>query len=305
MFDKNVQMQIQIRIEKLLSIIQEGSELLVRQEIEASTLCSDQQAEAFEEARPEFLAPTKTSALAKKTSRSLLRLRWSLWDKKRLEAIVKNFAKENEKVNAQVQLMCHATSIGVDLTHLHRLERNEHSRKLGFDLPARLQLTVTGMEKPKSSLQLTDKRLFQNITKCPKTESNFAVLEFSGILRLVEFRSYAPDIAESVPLEDWMKNRVEMLAHLLLQRKDPHFHTLPCEGWVLDARKNQVAFLFAIPTGMEGLPCSLLRLYEEKSTRPSLGERFRLARSLASSICELQLVKWVSSYSVSTIGCLN
>ncbi|PVH93642.1 hypothetical protein DM02DRAFT_676715 [Periconia macrospinosa] len=292
-FDENVQMQIQIRLEKLLNIINEGSELLNRQQIEQPMAQSEQVADGHEKINSENLAPTRISPLIKKKSRSLLRLRWSLWDKRRLESIVKDFAKENEKVNAQVQLMCHATSIGVNLTHLDRLKTNEHSRKLGFDLPAQLQLNITGMQTSPTSLQLKDERLFRDLTACSKIESKFAILDYLERPLLVEFRSYAPEKTEPVPLEDRTKDRVEMLAHLLLQRKDSVFHTLSCEGWVLDAQENQVAFLFAIPDGMKGMPFSLLRLYELQALRPSLGERLRLAKSLACSICELQLVKWV------------
>jgi hypothetical protein len=74
------------------------------------------------------------------------------------------------------------------------------------------------------------------------------------------------------------------------------FNTLSCKGWVLDALENQVAFLFSIPPDMEEKPFSLLRIIRMKDFRPSLGERLRLAKSLASSICELQLVKWVSCH---------
>lgn len=293
-FDPNVQVQIQVHLGKLLNIINEGSELLNCQQVEDPTSCSDQAAGGHDEKLSKQLTSTHLQAppLSRRKSRTL-RLRWSLWDKGRLESIIKNFSKENEKVNAQVQLMCHATSVGVKLTHLDRLKTNEYSKKLGFDLQAQLQLSVTGMETASESLQLKDESLFRNLASCSKLESKFAVLEHLSNPSLVEFRSYAPDKSEPVPLEGRTQDRVEKLAHLLRQRKDPVFHTLSCKGWVLDAQDNQVAFLFTIPDGAEGLPVSLLKLYGLQALRPSLGERLRLARSLAGSICELQLVKWV------------
>jgi len=211
-----------------------------------------------------------------------------------LESVIKKFAKENERVNAQVELLCHATSVGVRLTHLDRLKRNEHSRKLGFDLPAQLHLNATEMQKSVGTLQIRDMELFKTVTTCSKDIDGLAVVENRGETLLVEFRNYAPDKAESVPLENRTKDRVELLAHLLCQQKNPVFHTLTCRGWITDVHQNEVAFLFSVPQGAEANPFSLLKLFGVKDTRPSLGDRLRLARSLAGSICELQLVKWVS-----------
>jgi hypothetical protein len=291
-FDESVQIQIQVRLGKLLNIIYEGAELLNRQEVEQSPSDSDQAIHSHKKSPSSNLTPKQTPPILRRKSRTL-RLRWSLWDKRRLESIIKNFAKENEKVNAQIQLMCHATSVGVKLTHLDRLKTNEHSRKLGFDLPAQLHLSVTGMQTSSISLELKDETLFRSLTACSKDESGFAVID-SEQPSLVEFRSYARDKTEPVPLEDRTKGRVELLVHLLRQQKDAVFHTLSCKGWILDAQDNQVAFLFDIPDGMERKPFSLLRVYGLKEFRPSLGERLRLAKSLASSISELHLVKWVS-----------
>jgi hypothetical protein len=201
--------------------------------------------------------------------------------------------KENEKVNAQVELLCHATSVGVPLRHLDRLKTNEHSRKLGFDLPAQLHLNAAEIQKPIGSLQIKDEELFRTLTACSKDVSGLAVIENSKNTLLVEFRNYAPDKADSVPLGGRTKERIELLAHLLGQRKEAAFHTLSCQGWMADAHDNQIAFLFSIPDGAEPNPVSLLNLFGAKSARPFLGDRLRLARSLTTSICEFQLVKWV------------
>jgi hypothetical protein len=267
----------------LLSIISEGADLLDYQQIEQSTTQFDQL----------DLAPPQSPSPAKKKSAILLRVKWSLWDKGRLESIVKRFSQKNKKLERQAQLLCHATSVGVQISHLDRMTTNEHSIELGFDAPAQLQLTVTYMETPAASLQLHDPSIYRSLMKSPTIDGRFAILSQPSGRSLVEFRSYAADKTEPVPLGDRPRKRVEKLAHLLQQRKDSMFHIMSCQGWVLDAQENQVAFLFRIPDNMEGTPISLLQLYSRKKRLPSLGERLRLASSLATSICQLHLVNWV------------
>jgi hypothetical protein len=288
-----VQIQLHVHLGKLFNIINESSDLLQGQQIETNPTDYEQAVGGHEEKFLDSLAPMPNPPIVRKKSRTL-RLRWSLWDKRRLESIIKNFSIENKKLVEQVQLMCHATSVGVKITNLDRLKTDEHSKKLGFDVPAQLQLSVTGMETSVVSLQIKDQRLFRSLTECRSVGNTFIVLEHLGKPSLVEFRSYAPDKSESVPLEGRTRERVERLAYLLRQRKDLVFHTLSCQGWMLDAQENQVAFVFTIPDGTEGVPTSLLELYGAHSARPSLGDRLRLARNLTRSICELQLVKWVS-----------
>jgi hypothetical protein len=208
-----------------------------------------------------------------------------------LESIIKNFSRENKKLVEQVQLMCHATSVGVTITNLDRLKTDKHSPQLGFDVPAQLQLSVTGMETSAVSLQIKDQSLFGSLVECSRVGKTLTVLEYLEKPSLIEFRSYASDKSEPVPLEGRTRERVERLAYLFRQRNDPVFRTLSCQGWMLDAQQNQVTFVFTIPDGMEGVPTSLLELYGIQSARPSLGDRLRLARNLARSLCELQLVK--------------
>ncbi|CAI6337835.1 unnamed protein product [Periconia digitata] len=290
-FDENVQIQIHVQLRKLLNIINEGAELLECQKIDQhSALPPEKDRLPTRFSKSPLLSSDTT--LSKKPSRTL-RLRWSLWDKKRLEMIIRKFVQENEKVSGQVQLMCHATSVGVTLTHLDRLKTNEHSKKLGFDLPAHLHIETTGMNASPISLQLNDETLFRKLATHSKETSGFTIIAHDNRDLLAEFRSYAPDKIEATALETRTKDRIELLARLLCQKKDTVFHTLSCLGWVLDAQNNRVAFIFSIPENAQPKPTSLLDAYRLKDYRPTLGERFRLAHSLSRALSELQLVQWV------------
>ncbi|KAF1966643.1 hypothetical protein BU23DRAFT_603414 [Bimuria novae-zelandiae CBS 107.79] len=284
-FHHDIQRQILFRQKEVFKIIEEAVELFEEQQLEATAdLVSSV-------VRTELTPPTGT--IIKRKSSPRIRLKWALWEKKRLKSIVSSFTRSNDKVYVQVQLLCHASSVGVDLKHLDRLANDEHSKKLGYDLPAQLHLTTTGMHALNGSLEIKDETLFRNLAASNSVVDGISMVELSGSMSVVEFRNYAPDRTEPVPIPERTRGRVELLAHLLRQQKDAAFRTLSCKGWSLDTRLNRVAFLFEIPDDMEGTPYSLLRLYESKKVRPALGERLRLAKHLANSISGLQLVEWV------------
>lgn len=284
-FHYDVQCQIAFQQKKVLKIIEEAVELLDEQRFGSSA------GSPMNEVRDELSPPTGPIPRIRSSSR--LRLKWALWEKRKLQSIVSNFTKSNDKVYIQVQLLCHASSVGVDLRHLDRLANDENSKKLGYDLPAQLHLTTTGQHTIQGSLEINNEVLFRRLAAVSSATSGLSLVELSTSASLVEFRNYAPDRTEAVPLQDRTRNRVEQLARLLHQQKDAVFRTLTCKGWSLDSRLNRVAFLFDIPPNMEGIPCSLLQLYDLKAIRPSLGERLDLAKHLANSISGLQLVDWV------------
>lgn len=284
-FHNDVQCQVLFQQRKALKIIEEAVELFEEQQIGSSTDLS------LNVARIELSAPA--GVLSRPKSSPRIRLKWALWEKKKLQSIIRKFTKSNDKVYVQVQLLCHASNVGVDLKHLDRLAHDENSKKLGYDVPAQLHLTTTGLQAVRDSLEVKDERVFRSLAVLSSTTGGLSVIDRSGRASLVEFRKYAPDLTDPVPLQERTRNRVELLAHLLRQQKDVTFRTLSCQGWIVDSRFNRVAFLFEFPDGVEGLPYNLLQLYDLKSVRPTLGERLRLATHLASSISGLQLVEWV------------
>jgi hypothetical protein len=79
--------------------------------------------------------------------------------------------------------MCYATSVGVKVNNLDRLKTDKHSKKLAFDVPAQLQLSVTGMETSAVSLRIKDQSLFRSLAESGRVENTFTVLEHLGTLR--------------------------------------------------------------------------------------------------------------------------
>lgn len=83
-------------------------------------------------------------------------LRWSLRDKKRVEAIIHTFSDRNDRLHEKIKLWCLASQLGVRTDHLRYLQDDQTSKSLGFDIDATLRLTQRDAQEMKSSLELSD-----------------------------------------------------------------------------------------------------------------------------------------------------
>lgn len=217
-------------------------------------------------------------------------------DKKRVAAIILNFSSVNDRIHANIKLWCLSTSIGVDLQHLRRLKDDENSKKLGYDIDAKLQLVSQASQTSDETMELKDRSLQLFMQQAVSIEDRFAMFDWDASPMLVEHRAVTLD------LNDRTRTRVEHLARLLHQEKENLFRILPCKGWVYDPFKSNVAFIFSAPQA-NGRPFSLLsaiRSAAQKPTpekqnviKPSLGQKFHLAHQLSRCISQLQLVRWV------------
>ena len=281
-FDEDIQIQIQIFLEELLAIIDEAHQLMFRRHGNPNLQASGEDTARLVTAEP-----------SKKPSRTLLRLRWVGRDKKRVEAIVRNFGELNSRILEHTKLWCLGTAIGVDLQHLKRLENDQNSKQLGFDVDAKLQLTASNLDVPSGTLQILDARLYSSIQTAKKIEDRFGFLEWNGQNFLVEYRSYAPDSPVSVDIDSRTERLIDDLAKLLHQPKEPMFRTPSCSGWTNTSLMNQIAFLFVAPQDAKLEPRSLFRLLAADLAKPSLSDKFHLSYQLARCISRLQLVRWV------------
>jgi hypothetical protein len=93
-------------------------------------------------------------------------------------------------------------------------------------------------------------------------------------------------------LHERKRETIEKLARLLHQPKEIVFRTPACLGWYIEYLNNPVVFVFRLPEDVEPTPLSLLKMFGPQ-IRPTLGDRYCLAHSLAKSMSQMQLVKWV------------
>ncbi|KAF8153269.1 prion-inhibition and propagation-domain-containing protein [Crassisporium funariophilum] len=96
--------------------------------------------------------------------------------------------------------------------------------------------------------------------------------------------------------------RVERVAQLLsAASKPPELRILDCVGYIQDDSNSRCGLLYEVPFGLEGgsghnekcpQVVSLHNVLRSKA-RPTLAERFRLARNLAGSMLEFHLANWL------------
>jgi hypothetical protein len=215
-----------------------------------------------------------------------------------VEVIIKNFSEVNGRVHENIKLWCLGSSIGVDLGHLRRLEDDDNSKALGFDLDAKLQMAASNATVLPGTLEIANAALNESLRNMTTTEEQpFGIVPWGEQHLLVEYRKYS-DSPIAVELDHRNRDLIDNLAKLLHQPKELVFRTPPCVGWTIQMAHNRCAFLFSIPAAVQPQPTSLLAILKTANSHgggraPPLGQRFHLALKLARCISQLQLVKWV------------
>ena len=231
-------------------------------------------------------------------------LRWSLRDKKRVEAIVSTFSDRNDRLHEKIKLWCLASQLGVRTDHLRHLQNDQTSKSLGFDKDATLRLTQREAQNMQTSLELLDPDWDEYLKPIAPIEhqGTFTMFRKADVTMIQENHAYEgapykPDPTtqlDSAQLDLRTRDKVESLAKLLHQPKEQVFRVLPCTGWKYLPLQKSIAFVFEVQPRPDGGPVSLLRLIFDPDRRPELGDKFRLAMGLANSISQLHMVQWVS-----------
>lgn len=303
-FDPEVQNHIQLFFEQAIGIIEQAHQLLSRRQAPSpdETGLVDSFSKLSTPTSSIFITGpngsnsslSQVQEVSRKPSRTFQRLRWSLLDKKRVEAIVNEFSEVNKRIYDNIKLWCLGTSIGVDLQHLRHMEENTTSRALGFDVDARLQLAASAEQSIPGTLEVQQSEdAHRALYSVVPVEGKFGIMQWDSKPMLVEYRSYAPESPVPVEMDSRTYDLVDKLAKLLRQPKETVFRTPSCWGWARQMQHNRVAFMFSIPEGCASQPKSLYHILGAGSQPPSLGQRFMLALQLARCISHLQLVKWV------------
>ncbi|KAF2806413.1 uncharacterized protein BDZ99DRAFT_523862 [Mytilinidion resinicola] len=223
----------------------------------------------------------------------MLLLRWSLQDKKRTEEILNEWIDLNSRIREDVKMMCLTSSIGLNTQHLRRLEVDEDSKELGFNLGAALQLSASQDTCEDIDFRLSDPVWMAALSKSVPIDDSFAALEYQGKRYLQETRKYEAGTTPPRELDQRSRERVNGLASLLSRPKETEFCIPRCVGWEYVATQSQIAFIFETPERVSAKPVSLLHLLRLKEVRLSLSQRLALASALATCISQLHMVKWV------------
>ena len=157
---------------------------------------------------------------------------------------------------------------------------------LGFVPLLKRRLTACFPNQPDNSLQAN--QIFESPLTDPKLFRSLIEQEAQGDRVLVEYKSY--DGPEPLPLQATQKweRRIQTLADLLSTSGPLEFHTLRCTRWFREPNNTTFGLVFEYPMGCDGF-MSLREIIRTAgvSRRPSLGQRFRIARYIGEA-----LLKW-------------
>ncbi|KAK5445378.1 hypothetical protein LTS15_010159 [Exophiala xenobiotica] len=308
-FSDDVQRQTSHLLEDSKSTLQAAYDLLARRyapKSPATPTETDSSPLSPTISRLSLLSTPSYSSRSRSSSSLTTAILWSVRDKKRVEGILHKFNELNVRVEKNVKLWCLANDLGVNIEHLQRLQHDESSKKLGFDIDATLRLAQQDAQISTDGLMLDvgwDQAL-TNFKHLPRT-GPFYEVERKGDTYILEHHAYDPPIwmcgsnsrLDVCGLDSRTKNRVEALAKLLHQPKELIFRIPPCVGWRYLPEHHAVSFVFEIKPKPAAPPKSLLELLSHREQKsgwmPSLGERFQLAAALSSCIAQLHMVSWL------------
>ena len=303
-FDGDAQEQIRNHLDELHGVVERVLKLLTRV---AGTSPVPQPAKGLDPSPSEITlvepqsnlsirtgpSTTQSSGLRASGSRSPFHLlRWSFRDKKEITVIVERFAEVNDQLLEMVRFWSLASSIGIDFRHLEYLRTDRDAVNLGLHDDASLALTVSSTETINESFELEEtwSTILENARA---VEDRFAVFKWNGTNMLRESCVYVQGAEPHV--DPQTRNRINLLTKLLYQPKERLYCILPCQGWSYSPKRKQISYLFKLPDDLNPEAKSLLLLLKNPKAQPSLGMKFGIAHSFASSIAQLHMVKWVST----------
>jgi hypothetical protein len=320
-FEPDIQEQIRIKLGQLKAILGEVTELLdqryksksytdkSRDRTSSSTSSVDKAFSILSHSTSSLsLNPVSTTDVSRRNTASPLRqIQWSIWDKKRVEAILGNFKDLNNELHDQIKFYCNASTLGVDLGHLQRLQNDASSRALGFDVDATLRLTAYDNQSgnqsagnPPETFELQGASWTDFLMKATPTSTRFSTASANSRTMLLENFAYdrvpsiLPENPETQDISLRTRRRVDALAKLLRQPKEQVFRIPRCIGWKYLPEQKCITFVFETqPERANIMPLDLLQLLGDRDARVSLGDKFLLALALAKCISQLHMVKWV------------
>lgn len=205
---------------------------------------------------------------------------------------MERFAEVNNQLLEMVRFWSLASTVWVNMRHLEHLRTDQDAVALGLHDDASLALTISSAETVKESFEL-EEGWDKMMQEARAVENRFAVFSRNGSNMLRKNCVFQQGAEPHV--DPQTRNRINLLAKLLNQPKEDLFCILPFQGWNFSPIRKQISYLFKAPSGLGLEPRSLLYLLKEPKAQPPLGLKFHLAHSLARSISQLHMVKWVGA----------
>ncbi|KAG9228130.1 hypothetical protein BJ875DRAFT_528614 [Amylocarpus encephaloides] len=231
---------------------------------------------------------------------------WLLWKKKRMNGLVEEYEKWNERLFAIVQLhmLAKATFAITEVSApanktLGAMKKDINVRILGLDD----EMILTQMASCES-LEWKHLEVRHHGINLDGEAQKLPCGTYDGHDVVVDFKSFVPKLRGEKeepgqnPQESVM-NRIRQLATLLNHSRSSRFRLLPCHGFFQDLEIPRFGFIFETPPGRHRKPLSLYQFLSSTSgsrnlaQKPALDHRLPLALILAIALGQFHSVSWV------------
>lgn len=251
--------------------------------------------------------PTKSSksslGFRDRLSRKLTQLEWALFDRKKLEEVVKDQKGWTDKLVEIMKLtLLPLPRYSDNASHLQEL--SEDAKILGFSKLTKTRLLILDPSSGKQATEIDAKSISQRIVRPPGPHTKRSIAQqllnanLDGSEILVEYKKYMRNNPQMVL--EITTQRIRFLSRLLGvvgDEDDPKTSTLRCLGYFHEPEKSRFGLAFNIPRGYDSAtaPLSLHSAISTltKDARPTLGQRFGMAYGIGYALMEWFLVDWV------------
>ncbi|KAH6683400.1 hypothetical protein B0J14DRAFT_146440 [Halenospora varia] len=230
------------------------------------------------------------------------RLRWGFRDKKKLDKLLQELQSWNDRLFARIQIslirMAVMKNVPTEVSSAPArmatgqtfLDNSPEAGRLGLVNDTKmLQLASSGESGPLT--QLRDDGLRNMISKIGSNTGkvSWTTADIGRQMVLLEYKEFLPDLQDNPAVAS--ERRVEQLASMLHSKKSERYHMLSCRGFFVE--QQRFVLVFDIPENNRNRSISTLHQDFEQRRKPSLEDRFNMAKTLAASISQLFAVGWV------------
>lgn len=212
---------------------------------------------------------------------------WTVWEKKGVEKLVRDFEKWIKRLRQLKKLIWGPLPFLTSLSQLQNLGKDDDAEQVGLldDVPLR-KLVVA----PANTQVINVEALKIGPSTFSSSGSHPSHGSIGGASKVfVEYKSY--DVNKVNVIHQVPSNRISRLIALLHEVKDARFKVLRCINYFDQIPLRRIGIIFELPAHLDGPPTTLLTALScSTSSRPSLDARMRLARSLSETLLLLHSV---------------
>lgn len=162
---------------------------------------------------------------------------------------------------------------------------------LGFTDTLRIRLLSLYPQESINSMEIDSKASEIHKQSTASITLNTAHIPGLGAV-LIEYKPYDPKYVSSSILQT-AGQRIQQLAELLTASKSSNFLSLKCIHWFHQRDRKHFGLIFQRPCGITGNPISLYEILSKGKNRPTLEQKFAIARKIGLALQKWHAAAWV------------